>query len=266
MRIVRYELDGKKHYGIIDKTSLKEIDEESICGEGDSAGKTFSELSYTGRTVDPADVHLIPPCQPSKIVAVGLNYRSHAQELNMQLPDEPLLFLKPSTSLIGHEDYIMYPAMSRRVDYEAELGVVIGKSAKGISVDEAKAYILGYTCFNDVTARDLQGKDKQFTSSKSFDTFAPIGPWIETDLNPAACKVESYLNGELKQSGNTSDLVFPVFQLVSFISSVMTLLPGDIIATGTPSGIGPMQVGDTVEVRIEGIGTLRNKLSHPDRP
>ena len=265
MRIVRYELDGLKHYGIIDKTSLKEIEEESIYGEGVSAGGTFSDMSFTGRTVDPSDVHFIPPCQPSKIVAVGLNYRSHAQELNMQLPDEPLLFLKPSTSVIGHEDYIMYPAMTRRVDYEAELGVVIGKRAKGISADEAKAYILGYTCFNDVTARDLQGKDKQFTRSKSFDTFAPTGPWIETDLNPAACKVESYLNGKLKQSGNTSDLVFPVFQLVSFISSVMTLLPGDIIATGTPSGIGPMQVGDTVEVKIEGIGTLRNQLSRPDR-
>ncbi len=265
MRIVRYEKDGKHFHGIIEKTSVKEIEEASIYRKGDSPGKTSTEVSFTGRTASLSDVHLIPPCQPTKIVAVGLNYRSHAQELHMQLPDEPLLFLKPSTSVIGHEDYIVYPSMSRRIDYEGELGVVMGKEAKSISIDEAKGYILGYTCFNDVTARDLQGKDKQFTRSKSFDTFAPVGPWIETDLDPANCKVESYLNGKRKQSGNTSDLVFPVFQLVSFISSVMTLLPGDIIATGTPSGIGPMKVGDTVEVRIEGIGTLSNQVSQPAR-
>jgi 2-keto-4-pentenoate hydratase/2-oxohepta-3-ene-1,7-dioic acid hydratase in catechol pathway len=265
MQIVRYETDGKRHHGIIEKTFVKEIEEAGIYHQENGAGRQSGDVSYTGRKVALSDIRLVSPCQPTKIVAVGLNYRSHAQELNMQLPDEPLLFLKPSTSVIGHEDYIRYPSMSSRVDYEAELGVVMGKKAKSISAEEAKGCILGYTCFNDVTARDLQSKDKQFTRSKSFDTFAPIGPWIETDLDPTDCKVESYLNGELKQSGNTSDLVFPVFQLVSFISSVMTLLPGDIIATGTPSGIGPMKVGDTVEVRIGGIGTLRNQIFHPEK-
>lgn len=263
MRIVRYKKDGESRHGIIEKKSVQEVESGSIYRNGDNEGKTFADVSYTGRSVALSEVHLLSPCQPTKIVAVGLNYRSHAQELNMQLPDEPLLFLKPSTSVIGHEDYIMYPSMSCRVDYEAELGVVMGRVAKSVSVDEAKAHILGYTCFNDVTARDLQAKDKQFTRSKSFDTFAPVGPWIETDLDPTDCKVESFLNGKPMQSGNISDLVFSVFQLVSFISSVMTLLPGDIIATGTPSGIGPMKVGDTVEVRIDGIGTLRNQVSQP---
>ena len=266
MRIVRYEKDGESCHGIIEKSHVKEVTAASIYKEGGSAGKQDSDVSYTGRSFALSDLHLIPPCQPTKIVAVGLNYRSHAKELNMELPDEPLLFLKPSTSVIGHEDYISYPSMSRRVDYEAELGVVMKRVVKSVSVDEAKDCILGYTCFNDVTARDLQGKDKQFTRSKSFDTFAPVGPWIETDLDPTKCKVESFLNGKCEQSGNTADLVFPVFHLVSFISAVMTLLPGDIIATGTPSGIGPMKVGDTVEVKIEGIGTLRNQVSPPDRP
>ncbi|MCK5423136.1 MAG: fumarylacetoacetate hydrolase family protein, partial [Deltaproteobacteria bacterium] len=178
-----------------------------------------------------------------------------------KLPEDPLLFLKPSTAVIGPNEDIIYPAMSHRVDYEAELGVVIGKETKGISEDEAEEYILGYTCFNDVTARDLQGKDKQFTRSKGFDTFAPMGPWIETELNPASLKVESYLNGERRQSGTTADLIFSVLQLVSFISNVMTLLPGDVIATGTPAGIGPMQVGDTIEIVVEGIGTLKNEVS-----
>lgn len=263
MRIVRYEREGRSHYGIIEKTSVREVEEKSFCGDGRSAGELLADLSYTGATLPLSEVHLIPPCLPTKIVAVGLNYRSHAQELAMRLPEEPLLFLKPSTAVIGQDDYIVYPAMSRRIDYEAELGVVMGKAAKHISIDDAKKCILGYTCVNDVTARDLQGKDVQFTRSKSFDTFAPIGPWIETELDPANCRVESYLDGELKQSGNTSDLVFPVYQLVSFISSVMTLLPGDVIATGTPSGIGPMQAGNTVEVKIEGIGTLRNQVSQP---
>jgi 2-keto-4-pentenoate hydratase/2-oxohepta-3-ene-1,7-dioic acid hydratase in catechol pathway len=265
MRIVRYERDGKSHYGIIEKTFVREVEERSFCAEGRAVEELLTDLSYAGVTVPLSEVQIIPPCLPTKIVAVGLNYRSHAQELAMQLPEEPLLFLKPSTAVIGQDDCIFYPAMSRRIDYEAELGVVMGKTAKHISIDEVNEYILGYTCFNDVTARDLQGKDVQFTRSKSFDTFAPIGPWIETELDPTDCRVESYLDGQLKQSGNTSDLVFPVYHLVSFISSVMTLLPGDVIATGTPSGIGPMQVGNTVEVKIEGIGTLRNQVSRPKR-
>ena len=224
-------------------------------------GDIFAQYEYTEKKYPMEELEILAPCQPTKIVALGLNYRSHAEELKMKLPEEPLLFLKPSTSVIGPNKNIVYPAMSHRIDYEAELGVVIGKEAKSISEDKAKEYILGYTCFNDVTARDLQGKDKQFTRSKGFDTFAPMGPWIETELDPCNLKVESYLNGELKQSGTTVDLVFSVFYVVSFISKVMTLLPGDVIATGTPAGIGPMKVGDTIEIVVEGIGTLKNEVS-----
>ena len=250
MRIVRYMKDSGICYGIVKGAIIYELE-----------GDVFFQYQLTGREFPLEELKIFAPCQPTKIVALGLNYRSHAEELKMKLPEDPLLFLKPSTSVIGPDENIFYPVMSRRVDYEAELGVVIGKEAKGVSEDKAEEYILGYTCFNDVTARDLQGKDKQFTRSKGFDTFAPMGPWIETELDPSNLKVESYLNGELKQSGTTADLMFPTFQLVSFISKVMTLLPGDVIATGTPAGIGPMQVGDTIEIVIEGIGALRNRVS-----
>jgi 2-keto-4-pentenoate hydratase/2-oxohepta-3-ene-1,7-dioic acid hydratase in catechol pathway len=191
---------------------------------------------------------------------LGLNYHSHAEELKLPIPANPLLFLKPSTSVIGPEDDIVYPDSSERVDYEAELAVVIKAKAYRVPQDGALDYVLGYTCFNDVTARDLQKKDVQWTRAKSFDTFAAIGPHIETELDPGNVNLEAYLNGELKQGGNTSDLIFPVPELVSFISHIMTLLPGDIIATGTPSGIGPMKPGDTVEIKVAGIGTLRNRV------
>ncbi len=204
---------------------------------------------------------VLAPCAPSKIVAVGLNYRTHAAEVRMELPQEPILFLKPSTAVIGPEENIIYPAMAKRVDYEGELGVVIGEQCQAVSVEQAPEYILGYTCVNDVTARDLQKKDGQWTRAKCFDTFAPLGPFIETALDPSDMLIETFLNAEKKQSASTRDLIFPVPYLVSFISRVMTLLPGDVIATGTPEGIGPMQAGDVVEVQIEGIGTLRNTVA-----
>jgi 2-keto-4-pentenoate hydratase/2-oxohepta-3-ene-1,7-dioic acid hydratase in catechol pathway len=204
------------------------------------------------------------PCVPSKIVAVGLNYKSHAEEINDLLPEEPLLFLKPPTAVIGPEDKILYPSFSTRVDYEGELAVVMGKPAWCVSLKDALDYVGGYTCFNDVTARDLQAKDRQWTRAKGFDTFVPFGPCIETELDPGNVIVESYLNGELKQRGNTGDLIFAVPELISFISSIMTLLPGDIIATGTPSGIGPMSPGDKVEIKIASIGTLRNYVVQAD--
>lgn len=206
------------------------------------------------------DVRLLAPCLPSKVVAVGLNYRDHAEELNMALPEEPLLFMKPSSSVIGPGDSILMPPESARVDYEAELAIVIGQEAKRVSEKDAKQFILGYTCLNDVTARDLQGKDGQWTRAKGFDTFCPIGPWIETEVNPSDLKIELLLNGEVKQSSRTSNLIFSPYKLVEFITKVMTLYPGDIIATGTTSGIGPMLQGDTVEVRIAGIGSLINKV------
>jgi 2-keto-4-pentenoate hydratase/2-oxohepta-3-ene-1,7-dioic acid hydratase in catechol pathway len=204
------------------------------------------------------EVRLLPPCEPSKVVAIGLNYRDHAEELHMALPTEPLLFLKPSTAVLGPGDSIILPPQSQWVDYEAELAVVIGKTARGVPVTKAADYILGYTCLNDVTARDLQAKDGQWTRAKGFDTFCPIGPWIETELDHKDLKIELFLNGTLKQVSRTSNLVFNPFELVAFISNIMTLLPGDVIATGTPSGIGPMAAGDAVEVRIEGIGGLFN--------
>ena len=265
MKILRFKKGNGSGYGILEGTFVNELEGDIFTPSEKKSQTNFSNGSaryeLTGRQYPLDETKILAPCQPTKIVALGLNYRSHAEELKMTLPEDPLLFLKPSTAVIGPNENVIYPAMSRRVDYEAELGVVIGRETKGVSEDEAREYILGYTCFNDVTARDLQSKDKQFTRSKGFDTFAPVGPWIETELNPDNLRVESYLNGEQKQSGTTTDLIFSVFQLVSFISNVMTLLPGDVIATGTPAGIGPMEVGDTIEIVVEGIGTLKNEVS-----
>jgi len=250
MKIVRF-LNGKKAaYGLWEGETVRGC-----------TGTPYTRLKPTGQEYRMSELKLLAPCAPSKIVALGLNYRSHGAELKMTMPSEPLIFLKPSTSVIGPEDAIIYPPSSRQVDYEGELGVVIGRLARRVSRAEAPKYILGYTCLNDVTARDLQSRDKQWTRAKSFDTFAPIGPCIETELDPSHLALETRLNGALKQKTNTRDLIFPVPELVSFISHVMTLLPGDVIATGTPSGIGPMQPGDTIEVTIEKIGTLRNYVA-----
>ena len=207
-----------------------------------------------------SDVRLLTPCVPSKVVAVGLNYRDHAVELKMALPEEPLLFMKPSSSVIGPGDTIVMPPQSARVDYEAELAIVIDKEAKNVAEKDAKKVILGFTCLNDVTARDLQSKDGQWTRAKGFDTFCPIGPWIETDLDPSDLKIDLLLNGQAKQSSRTSNLIFNSYKLIEYITSVMTLYPGDVIATGTTSGIGPMADGDTVQVVIEGIGCLSNRV------
>jgi 2-keto-4-pentenoate hydratase/2-oxohepta-3-ene-1,7-dioic acid hydratase in catechol pathway len=252
MKIVRYTVDKKTEYGIMEGETVRGL-----------AGTPYHHLKANGQSHRLSDLRLLSPCQPSKIVALGVNYRSHAAEVNHRLPTEPLIFIKPSTSVIGPEDSIIYPDSSERVDYEGELGVVIKTLAHHVAREDAGRYILGYTCVNDVTARDLQSRDKQWTRSKSFDTFCPIGPCIETELDPASLSLETCLNGEIKQRTSTSDLIFPVFELVSFISHVMTLLPGDIIATGTTSGIGPMQPGDTVEIKIENIGTLRNYVVKP---
>ncbi len=248
-RFVRFEADGIARYGQLKENTIRSIE-----------GDIFAEFKTDNEEHALANVRLLPPCQPSKIVALGLNYRDHAGELGFPIPDEPLIFLKPGTAVIGPDSSIMYPRMSKEVDYEAELGVVIGKRARFIQREKAFDYIFGYTCVNDVTARDLQRKDVQFTRSKSFDTFAPIGPCIARGMDPSHLKVESYLNGELRQSSHTGNLIYGVAELVSFISKVMTLLPGDIIATGTPSGIGPMVPGDVIEIVVEDIGTLRNTV------
>jgi 2-keto-4-pentenoate hydratase/2-oxohepta-3-ene-1,7-dioic acid hydratase in catechol pathway len=247
---VRFHGKNKIVYGVIEGEKIREIE-----------GDIFDHFRLRNKNYSSKEILVLPPCIPSKIIAIGLNYRSHANEVRMQIPEEPMLFLKPASAVIGAEDRILFPTMAKRVDYEGELGIVVGKKCRGVSQQDAPHYILGYTCFNDVTARDLQKKDVQFTRSKSFDTFAPMGPCIETDLDPSDVLVETFLNGEKKQSASTKDLIFPVTFLVAFISNVMTLMPGDVIATGTPSGIGPMAVGDIIEVSIQGIGILRNKVA-----
>ncbi len=246
MRLVRFRPEkGEKGsiYGILHGEEILEI------GEGRKE-----------RTFRIEDVTLLPPSTPSKIVAVGLNYRDHAEEMGKPIPEEPLIFIKPSSAVIGPGDEIVYPRASKRVDYEAELALVVGKRARRVSPEEAGDYILGYTCFNDVTARDLQRKDVQYTRAKGFDTFAPMGPWIETEIDPSDLLVESYVNGERRQSSSTANMIFDVYYLLSFVSHVMTLFPGDVIATGTPSGVGPVAVGDEVEIRIGGIGSLVNRI------
>ena len=205
-------------------------------------------------------VKLLAPVMPSKIVSVGLNYRDHAEELGMDAPAEPIIFIKPPTAVIGPGDTISYPRASARVDFEAELGVVIKDKARNVSAKDASAYIEGYTCFNDVTARDLQKKDIQWTRSKSFDSFCPLGPWLETDLKPSNLRIASYLNGKIKQDSSTSRFIFKLDLLVWFISQVMTLMPGDVISTGTPSKVGKMAPGDIVEVDIQGVGRLTNRV------
>lgn len=255
MKFCRFSSDGGIAYGVIEGGFVHEIEKNPFCGsfpdDVRKAGKRKLE-----------DVRLLAPVVPSKIVAIGLNYRAHAAEFKKALPEEPMIFMKPSTAVIGPGDEIIYPThMSHRVDYEGELAVVIGTAAKDVPVINAPEHILGYTCFNDVTARDLQGKDIQYTRAKGFDTFACVGPCIETDMDPGNVRIETFLNGEKKQDTSTADMIFDVFELVSFVSHVMTLLPGDIIATGTPSGVGKMRPGDKVEVRIEGIGSLVNTVA-----
>jgi 2-keto-4-pentenoate hydratase/2-oxohepta-3-ene-1,7-dioic acid hydratase in catechol pathway len=249
MRLVRFQIGDRAACGILNGDEITEL-------EGDFFGALTALKARHTRSA----VRLLAPCIPGKIVAVGLNYRDHAAEIGLAVPVEPVLFLKPATAVIGPGDAIRCPPMSAQVDYEAELGVVIKDRVKDIGPDEAKEHILGYTCANDVTARDLQKRDGQWTRAKSFDTFCPVGPWIETGLDPGDLLIESFLNGERRQSSRTAQFVFPVPHLVSFISQIMTLLPGDLIITGTPAGIGPMRPGDEVEVRIEGIGSLRNTV------
>ena len=250
MRIVRFEHGGTVEYGCVEDNTVYVL--EGCPFDNPNKGRTVGSLD---------DVRLLAPCEPTKVVAVGLNYRSHAIEMGHDLPETPMLFMKPSTAVVGPLDDVVYPAMSGRVDYEAELAVVIGRRAKGLSPADVPAHILGYTCGNDVTARDLQAKDGQWTRAKGFDTFCPLGPWIVTDLeNPNEVNLACRVNGEIKQEGNTNDLVFDVGALVSFISQVMTLEPGDVVMTGTPSGISPVQKGDTMEIEIEGIGVLRNPV------
>ena len=259
MRIVRFRKDRKIKYGV--------YKDEFIFGYKGKpyglTGKKTGGFHADGTRYGPDEVELLAPCVPSKIVCLGLNYGSHAREFNLPVPEKPILFLKPPTAVIGPEADIILPH-DGRIDYECELAAVIGKKARHVPVGTALQFVLGYTGFNDVSDRDAQKLDRQWTRAKSYDTFAPVGPYIETDIDPGNLQVETWLNGERRQSTNTGDLIFGVPELVGFISGVMTLLPGDIIAMGTPSGIGAMKHGDTVEIKIEGIGTLRNYVVKAD--
>ena len=247
MKTVRFKVDETEHYGILDGNVITKLAQEP-----------YDRIMPLDKTYDLNEVKLLAPCTPTKIVALGLNYKSHAEETHNPVPESPIIFIKPTTCIIGPEDNIVYPPSTTRVDYECELGVVIGKRMRMVAIDDVLDYVFGYTCVNDVTARDHQRDDVQWTRGKGHDTFGPIGPCIETELDPGNVVVSTYLNNELKQQQNTSDLIFSVPEMISFISGVMTLLPGDVIATGTPSGIGPMKPGDTVEIRIDPIGVLRN--------
>ncbi len=247
--IVRFSHQGKVRYGLVSGGKLRLYE-----------GSPFSGGQVGKQTAPFNEVRLLAPCRPSKVVAVGLNYKAHAKEVNKPLPAEPMLFLKPSTSVIGPGEAIVRPPISQRVDHESELGVVMGRQCRLVSPVEAKDYILGYTCLNDVTARDLQRQDIQYTRAKGFDTFCPLGPIIALDLDPTKAQVKALVNGEVRQNTNTSDMIFDVYTLVSFISQVMTLKPGDVIATGTPSGISPLQAGDTVAIEVQGVGVLSNPV------
>jgi 2-keto-4-pentenoate hydratase/2-oxohepta-3-ene-1,7-dioic acid hydratase in catechol pathway len=232
--------------------------------EGDTAypfdGAPWDTPVPSSRGVQVAGLTLLVPCAPSKIVGVGKNYRAHVKEMKSDTPDEPLIFLKPPSALLASGEPIVRPRGYERVDYEGELGVVIGRRAQHVKLDDALSFVFGYTCINDVTVRDLQKKDIQFTRAKGFDTFAPLGPSIATDLDPSKLRLCTRVNGEIKQDADVSDMVFDVPTLVAFVSRVMTLVPGDVIATGTPSGVGNLRAGDVVDVEIEGIGTLHNSV------
>lgn len=240
-------------YGLLEGDQIREI-----------SGSPWAPWSQGARTWPITDVRFLAPVEPTKIVCVGRNYAAHAAELGNELPKEPLIFLKPPSAIIAPGEPVVLPPQSQRVEHEGELALIIGRLCSHLKEsDDALSYLLGYSCLNDVTARDLQKSDVQFTRAKGFDTFCPVGPHVETQLNPSDVLVETRVNGALRQSGRTSLMVYPVAFLVRWISNVMTLYPGDLIATGTPAGVGPLLAGDVVEVSVDGVGVLRNPVQAP---
>ena len=251
MRIVRYQGSDGPTWGIADA-----LDRVHVSGGNDP----FADRALGPDVGSLDDVELLAPVAPSKVICVGRNYREHVAEFGNAVPDQPLLFWKPSSSIVGPGDEIHYPSLSKRVDPEAELVIVISREAHRISADRASEVIGGYTCGNDVTARDIQKSDDQWTRGKGFDTFCPIGPWIETELDPNDLRVTCTVDGELRQDGRTRDLIFPIPYLIEYITRFTRLLPGDLVMTGTPEGVAPMTIGQTVLVEVEGIGRLENRL------
>jgi len=269
MKYCRFEFNGSAHYGLVESVAGNNEDEITrllLQAPQDSDGDVEGLPSRRMDRIPLAQASLLPPVQPSKIVCIGRNYREHAAELGNEVPQEPLLFFKPPSSLLPPGGTILRPKVSARTDYEGELGVVIARRCHRLAESEdVRPYILGYTCVNDFTARDLQNKDGQWTRAKGFDTFCPVGPVVADGLDPwAGVQVETRVNGDVRQSGNTQDFIFPLDLVIRYISQIMTLEPGDLIATGTPKGVAPVLAGDTIEVSIEGIGQLRNPVA--DRP
>jgi 2-keto-4-pentenoate hydratase/2-oxohepta-3-ene-1,7-dioic acid hydratase in catechol pathway len=266
VRIARFTTGDEPQYGVItgdvDELGIPDEDAKIVALAGDPL---YVGLQLTDTELDLAAVRLLAPVIPrSKVVGIGKNYAAHAAEMGGDVPSEPLMFLKPNTSVVGPGDPVFYPRQSSEVHYEGELAVVIGRICRDVAPERVAEVIFGYTVANDVTARDLQRGDVQFTRAKGFDSFCPLGPWIETELDTSDLKVTTHLNGDLVQDGSTKDMVFDVAALVSYVSSVMTLLPGDVILTGTPDGVGPMNVGDEVEVTVSGIGSLTSKVVSRD--
>jgi 2-keto-4-pentenoate hydratase/2-oxohepta-3-ene-1,7-dioic acid hydratase in catechol pathway len=252
MKIVRYwdSASDKPFYGVVEGDSVVQIE-----------GNPYGEIKLTKSVRPLSGLRLLPPCEPTKIVCGGLNYKGHALETNQPIPDVSVCFLKPPSSLIGHEEPIIYPRETERLEFELELAVVIKKTMHYTPPEDVYDHILGYTCGNDVTARDITRAAKHnLVVSKAFDTFCPVGPWIETDLDPGAIDMVLKVNGQVRQKENTRDMIFPVPIMLSYFSHIMTLHPGDLILTGTPAGIGRMEIGETCEITIEGIGTLRNPI------
>ncbi|MFE9253453.1 fumarylacetoacetate hydrolase family protein [Streptomyces sp. NPDC007088] len=254
MRIARFSIDGNVAFGAVEGEGPDSLVLDII------KGIPFADFELSGTKVPLDKVRLLPPVLPNKVVGVGRNYAEHAAELGNEVPETPLTFFKPSTSVVGTGDPVAYPSFSQDVQYEAELAVVIGRMCREVPRERAKDVVLGYTCANDITARDVQKREKQWARAKGFDNSCPLGPWIETELDPADLTIQCTVNGEQRQLGRTSEMVRSVEDLIVHISEAMTLLPGDVILTGTPAGVGPLSVGDEVAVHIEGIGTLTNKV------
>jgi len=249
VRYVRFQTTEGVGYGVLEGEQIAEL-----------AGDFLTTTERTGRVLALGDVQLLAPVQPTKVLCIGLNYRAHAAERNKAVPEEPMLFLKPPSAVVATEEAIVLPAIMRDVEFEGELAIVIGRRAKHVSVAEARDVIFGVTVMNDVSERFYQVKDGQWGRAKGFDTFAPIGPCVATGLNYQDLHIETTINGDVKQSSRTSDMIFPVDELVSFVSQVMTLEPGDILTTGTPAGVGPLTPGDRCAITIEGVGTLVNPV------
>ena len=270
MRIARFSADDAVHYGIVDGPGAAQGGATNGHGAeglsiaqiaGHPFGPTLDDIKLTGARHQVADVRLLAPVLPTKVVAIGRNYVEHARELGNEPPSEPLMFLKPSTAVIGQGEPIVRPAqLSQRVDFEGELALVFGRLCRDVPPARVPEVIFGYTCANDVTARDLQASDGQWTRAKGFDTFCPLGPWIETGLDPAGAELTTTVNGEVRQQASTSLLIHDVIKLVCYVTAVMTMLPGDVLLTGTPAGVGPLVAGDTVSVSIDGIGSLTNPV------